>query len=53
VGITVSSIRFEGSEAKVRVSRQDTIDGNPFVLQQVLTMARGPSGWTIREIGQQ
>lgn len=53
VSITVSSIRFEGSEAKVRVSRQDTIDGNPFVLQQVLTMARGPGGWTIREIGQQ
>jgi len=53
VNITVSSIRFEGSEAKVRVSRQDTIDGNPFVNQQVLTMARGPGGWTIREIGQQ
>jgi serine/threonine protein kinase len=53
VSITVNSIRFEGSEAKVRVARQDTIDGNAFVLQQVLTMARGPAGWTIREIGQQ
>jgi tetratricopeptide (TPR) repeat protein len=52
VTITVNSIRFEGSEAKVRVARQDTIDGNAFVLQQVLTMARGPGGWTIREIGQ-
>ncbi|MFI5006211.1 MAG: protein kinase [Solirubrobacterales bacterium] len=52
VSITVNSIRFEGSEAKVRVARQDTIDGNAFVLQQVLTMARGPGGWTIREIGQ-
>ena len=52
VGITISSIRIEGSEAKVRVSRQDTIDGNPFVLQQMLTMTRGSNGWTIREIGQ-
>jgi hypothetical protein len=43
VSIAVSSIRIEGSEAKVRVSRQDTIDGNPFVLQQVLTMARDRS----------
>ena len=50
--IVVSSIQFEGTEAKVRVSRQDTIDGNPIRLQQLLTMTRGPSGWTIRDIGQ-
>ena len=52
VSVTVSSIQFEGGEAKVRVSRQDTIDGNPIRLQQLLTMTRGPNGWTIREIGQ-
>jgi hypothetical protein len=52
VTIVVSSIQFEGTEAKVRVSRQDTIDGNPIRLQQMLTMTRGPSGWTIRDIGQ-
>jgi len=52
VTIVVSSIQFEGAEAKVRVSRQDTIDGNPIRLQQLLTMTRGPSGWTIRDIGQ-
>ena len=52
VSVTVSSIQFEGTEAKVRVARQDTIDGNPIRLQQLLTMTRGPSGWTIRDIGQ-
>jgi tetratricopeptide (TPR) repeat protein len=52
VNVTISSIQVAGAEAKVRVSRQDTIDGNPFVFQQLLTMAKGPEGWTIREIGQ-
>jgi hypothetical protein len=52
VTIVVSSIQFEGTEARVRVARQDTIDGNPIRLQQLLTMTRGPSGWTIRDIGQ-
>ncbi len=52
VTIVVNQIQFEGTEAKVRVSRQDTIDGNPIRLQQLLTMTRGPSGWTIRDIGQ-
>jgi serine/threonine protein kinase len=52
VTVVVNSIQFEGTEAKVRVSRQDTIDGSPIRLQQLLTMTRGPSGWTIREIGQ-
>ncbi len=52
VNVTISSIQLAGAEAKVRVSRQDTIDGNPFVFQQLLTMAKGPEGWTIREIGQ-
>ncbi len=51
VDITISSIQVAGAEAKVRVSRQDTIDGNPIRLQQLLTMAKGPEGWTIREIG--
>ena len=41
-----------GADAKVRVSRQDTIDGNAIRLQQLFTMAKGPEGWTIREIGQ-
>jgi len=52
VNITISSIQVAGVEAKVRVSRQDTIDGNTFPLTQLLTMAKGPEGWTIREIGQ-
>jgi len=52
VSITVKSIQIEGAQARVRVSRQDTIDGNPFMLQQQLTLGKGPEGWTIREIGQ-
>ncbi len=52
VSVTVSSIQLDGALARVRVSRQDTIDGKPFTLQQLLTMTKGPEGWTIREIGQ-
>jgi len=52
VDITISSIQVAGADAKVRVSRQDTIDGNAIRLQQLFTMAKGPEGWTIREIGQ-
>jgi hypothetical protein len=52
VNITISSIHVEGAEAKVRLSRQDTIDGTTFPMTQLLTMAKGPEGWTIREIGQ-
>jgi len=51
VNITISSIHVEGAEAKVRLSRQDTIDGTTFPMTQLLTMAKGPEGWTIREIG--
>jgi hypothetical protein len=51
VDITISSIQLAGAEARVRVSRQDTIDGNPIRLQQLLTMAKGAEGWTIRDIG--
>ena len=35
VDITISSIQVAGSDAKVRVSRQDTIDGNAIRLQQL------------------
>ncbi len=52
VSATVTSIQIDGSMARVRISRQDTIDGNPVSLQQQLTMVKGPEGWTIREIGQ-
>ncbi len=52
VSVTINSIQLDGSAARVRVSRQDTIDGNPFVLQQLITLVKGPEGWTIREIGQ-
>ena len=52
VAISVVSMKIEGAEAQVRVSRQDTVDGNPFQLQQLLTMVRAGDGWVIRDIGQ-
>ena len=52
VAIAVVSMKIEGAEAQVRVSRQDTVDGNPFQLQQLLTMVRAGDGWVIRDIGQ-
>jgi hypothetical protein len=52
VSATVTSIQLDAPLARVRISRQDTIDGKPFTLQQLLTMVKGPDGWTIREIGQ-
>ena len=52
VAISVVSIRVEGAEAQVRVSRQDTVDGAPFQLQQSLTMVRAGDAWVISDIGQ-
>jgi hypothetical protein len=52
VAISVAFIKIEGGEAQVRVSRQDTVDGSPFKLQQLLTMIRSGNGWVIRDIGQ-
>lgn len=51
VAITVASIQFDGAEARVRVSQQNTVNGAPFVFQQVLTLVKGPDGWIIRDIG--
>ena len=52
VAIAVVSIKIEGALALVRVSRQDTIDGTPFQLQQTLTMVKSGDAWIIRDIGQ-
>jgi tetratricopeptide (TPR) repeat protein len=53
VNITITSVRIEGTQATVRVSRQDTINGKPVPqVQQVFRLAKGPAGWAIQSIGQ-
>ena len=45
-------IQITGSQATVRVSRQDVLDGRKAAFQQTFTLVKGPTGWVIREIGQ-
>lgn len=53
VGITIDSIQVDGSQATVRVSRQDTINGQAMrAVNQTFRLAQGGSGWTIQTIGQ-
>ena len=53
VGITIDSIEVNGAEATVRVSRQDTINGNAMrAVRQTFRLAQAGPGWTIQSIGQ-
>jgi len=52
VNLTLGPIQIAGSQATVRVSRQDVIDGRRAAFQQTFTLVKGPTGWVIREIGQ-
>jgi hypothetical protein len=53
VGITVDAIQVEGGSATVRVSRQDTINGNPMrAVKQTFRLVQSGGGWTIQNIGQ-
>jgi hypothetical protein len=53
VGITIDSIAVEGPAATVRVSRQDTINGNAMrAVRQTFRLVQSGSGWTIQSIGQ-
>jgi hypothetical protein len=53
VGLTVDSLSIDGTEAVVRVSRQDTINGSRMKLvQQSFRLARAGEAWTIQSIGQ-
>ena len=40
-----------GRQARVRITRQDVIDGKPYSFQQSLTLVKDGGAWTIREIG--
>jgi eukaryotic-like serine/threonine-protein kinase len=51
VSISIVGIQISGPQATVRVNRRDSVDGHTVATQQTLTLARGPGGWTIREIG--
>jgi hypothetical protein len=51
IEMTVGPIAIDGKEARVRVTRQDTIDGKPFTFQQRLVLVKDGGSWTIREIG--
>jgi serine/threonine protein kinase/tetratricopeptide (TPR) repeat protein len=52
VNLTLGPIQIAGSQATVRVSRQDVLDGRRVAFQQTFTLVKGPAGWVIKEIGQ-
>jgi tetratricopeptide (TPR) repeat protein len=52
VNLSLGAIQIEGTQATVRVARQDVLDGRRASFQQTFTLVKGPSGWVIREIGQ-
>jgi serine/threonine-protein kinase len=51
VAITIDSIRIDGSQATVRLTRRDTVDSHTVTSRQTIVMARGGGSWVIREIG--
>lgn len=51
IEMTLGPIEVDGRQARVRVTRQDVIDGKPFTFQQSLVLAKEGAVWTIREIG--
>jgi hypothetical protein len=52
VKITVTSVDMQGSDAVVRVSRRDTINGSLVSsFPQTFRLARKVGGWAIQEIG--
>jgi tetratricopeptide (TPR) repeat protein len=53
VGISVDSVQIDGPRAVVRVSRQDTINGNAMKpLQQTFHLLSRDGAWAIESIGQ-
>ena len=50
LNLTVESVQVEGGQAKVRTSRQDSIDGRQQrKVQQTFNLTKAPSGWVIRD----
>ena len=54
VAITIDGVSVDGSQATVKVSRQDTINGKPVQpIRQVFRLAQAGGGWAIQAIGVQ
>ena len=54
VGITIQAVQVEGAQATVKVSRQDTINGNKIKpIQQVFRLVQSGGAWSIQAIGVQ
>jgi hypothetical protein len=51
VRITIGDVQISGAQATVRVTRQDTIDGQSRTFPQTFRLTKGPSGWIIHDIG--
>ncbi|HVR71389.1 MAG TPA: protein kinase [Vicinamibacteria bacterium] len=51
IEMTLGPIEVDGREARVQLTRDDTIDGKPFQFQQTLVLVKDGGAWTIREIG--
>jgi serine/threonine-protein kinase len=51
IELTIGPIRVDGRQARVQLTRNDTIDGKAFTFQQTLVLAKDGATWTIREIG--
>ena len=51
VRIDIKDLKISGNRATVRLDRRDTIGGRVQTLQQTLLLSKGPSGWTIQQIG--
>jgi eukaryotic-like serine/threonine-protein kinase len=51
IDMTLGPIEVDGTQARVRLSRHDVIDGKPFDFQQNLVLVKQGGAWTIREIG--
>jgi serine/threonine-protein kinase len=53
VQFTIESVAIAERQATVRVTRSGKVNGQAVPsLRQVMTLVKGPAGWTIRDIGQ-
>jgi len=54
VGITIQAVQVDGAQATVKVSRQDTINGNKIKpIQQVFHLTQSGGAWSIQAFGVQ
>jgi serine/threonine-protein kinase len=51
IEVTLGPIEVDGTQARVRLTRHDVIDGKPFDFQQNVVLVKQGGAWTIREIG--